>query len=164
MRFRIDSWPTRPRTLRRLLATDTPITPKIIDDFGSAAKGLPAIGWLLSEPDALIAEPRRRELLHALIHVLKADWNTITAQWDTVEPARYRDLVAATGIDILPEASDQESLDAVVNRLLTVLHRCEREQLAKPAGIEAGKGPRPQQVESPHTKRGAADLYANISA
>ncbi|MEE8305577.1 MAG: imelysin family protein, partial [Candidatus Tectomicrobia bacterium] len=46
----IDFWPTRPRLIERHLTSSQPLTAAFLASVGSAARGLPAIEYLLFDP------------------------------------------------------------------------------------------------------------------
>lgn len=164
-RFRVDFWPTRSATIARAIAGAGPLDPAAVAAMGSAAKGFPALDWLLfdgAEAD-LLADARRRAYAAAAAAALHEDLTTMAAQWDQADPDVRLGLVANSGGLMAERADAQLALDGLVNMLIAGLGRGIRDQVEKPLGADKGKGPRPQSVESPGARRGLRDLAGNLA-
>jgi len=159
-----DYWPARPESIRALLASDDPLEPSLL---GAQDKGFAAIELMLWDPTvdpvaALLAEPRRCELLGVIVPDLGAKIRELREEW------------SPDGQDFLGELSDAGSGDTrfmtlqmafgeVVNHIGFMVETIRNEKLGKAAGVISGGGPQPKVIESPFSGRALDDIRDNLT-
>jgi predicted lipoprotein len=159
----IDFWPCRQESVDTVLAGTDAIEPALL---GAAAKGLPAMEYLLWDPERdLVAdsEPgsRRCEYLAAVGKDLADDATAIRAAWDPAEGDFLGELVEA-GRGSKKYKSIEMSLGAVVNQMLTDLEAARDDKLGKPLGNTTEGMPLVEEVESRFSARSLEDLRDSL--
>jgi predicted lipoprotein len=151
----LDFWPVRPDSVEQVLASDVELaTAERLDQVGAAARGLPAIEYLLFDEAALsaLADDRRCQYVAALGRDLGS---------------RARELRRVFVEDYAPElllqsddgryASINEAFGEVVNSLAFAVEVVRDEKLGRPLGLRSGGEPQPDAVESPFAARSLQD-------
>ncbi len=162
---KIDFWPARPDTVEATLAGTDPLTPETAAGFGAAAKGFPAIEYLLYQPEtdvvAAFATPRRCDYLRAITADLIAQARELIAAWD---PARGNFLGELTlaGKTSKHFESLHLALGEVVNRMGYTLENIRGDKLGRPLGTTSGGAAQPDKVESPFSGRSLEDIRDNV--
>jgi predicted lipoprotein len=159
----IDFWPCRAASVDAVLAGADPIDPSLL---GAAAKGLPALEYLLYDPALdLVAESapgsRRCEYLAALGSGLSHDATAIREAWDPSAGDFLGELVEA-GRDSKTYDSIEMALGEVVNRLVYDLEAARGEKLGGPLGSTAGGVPQPDLAESRFSGRSLEDVRDSL--
>jgi predicted lipoprotein len=162
----IDFWPVRPLTIEGLLAGTDPFTPDVVDTLGTAAKGLPAIEYLLYQPGIdLVAEfsgtPRRCEYLLALTGDLIRRARELREAWDPARGNYLAQLVNAGRGGTVYETL-QMALGEVVNRMGFTVEDIRADKLGTPLGTTSGGTPQPDKAESQLSGRSLEDLRDNL--
>jgi predicted lipoprotein len=156
----IDFWPVRPDNIEESVALGI-TTQAELDALGVAAKGMPAIEYLLWDPvggdevvlAALTDNPTRctyAELLAAdvatQLEALTRDWSLIDASY--VEGPLFDPAVAT---------------DALVNAMINGIHEIDDMKLGKPLGRDSGIGPDPTLVESRLSDRSLLEISDGLA-
>lgn len=170
----IDFWPARPDSVDLAIASaPDPITPEHLATLGTAAKGLPALEYLLWSPaggDAAVlasldpADPsaaQRCAFAAALGVAVGEDAGALADAWSP-EGGGFADQVATAGdgSDVFPRA--QDAINRLVNSLVALLQGLTDMRLGAPLGTKTGGVPQPDQVESRFSDGSAADLVAAV--
>ncbi|MCB9633347.1 MAG: imelysin family protein [Sandaracinus sp.] len=133
---KVNFWPVRPDLVEELLATDTPID---VDATGSAARGLPAIGYVLNglaqapaEDDAILAAlpGRRCDYLRALTANLEARANEYVTAWSPEGDDFAGQLAEGRGTF----ASVQAASSVMVEQLVFTTENVRELEIGKPFG------------------------------
>jgi len=156
---KIDFWPARPDTVEGVLADTGSIDP---DALGAAAKGLPAVEYLLFSAgagDGFRESARRYEYLEVLIDDLIAQSQALAEAWDPEGGDYERELVEAgrgsSTYDTLSMA-----LSEVVNRMGFTVENIRADKLG--AGIAPDGTPQPEKLESRFSARSISDIRDNL--
>jgi len=163
---KIDFWPGRPESVEMILYGTAPITAASIETAGAAAKGLPAIEYLLYEPGAdLVGQfstfPRRCEYLRALTADLVKRATEMREAWDPAHGNYLGELVEA-GRGSTSYSTLQMALGEVVNRMGFTVENIRAEKLGKPLGTTSGGSPQPDKAESRWSGRSLEDIRDNL--
>ena len=131
----VDFWPCRQASVDAVLAGTDPIDPSLL---GAAAKGLPALEYLLWDPERdLLGESvpgsRRCEYVAAVGKDLAEDATAIRAAWDPAEGDFLGELVDA-GRGSKKYRSIEMSLGEVVNELVADIEATRNTKLGAPLG------------------------------
>jgi predicted lipoprotein len=159
----IDFWPCRPASVDAVLAGADPIE---ADLLGAAAKGLPALEYLIYEPALdIVAESapgsRRCEYLAVVSGRLADDAESIREAWDPAAGDFLGELVEA-GRGSKTYDSVEMALGEVVNRLVYDLEAARGEKLGVPLGTKAGGVPQPDSAESRFSGRSIEDVRDSL--
>ena len=159
----IDFWPCRPESILLVLDGTEPIDGSLL---GAAAKGLPAIEYLLYEPDAdVVAESapgsRRCEYLGAMSVELAAEATAIREAWDPAGGDFLGELVEA-GRDSETYDSVDMALGEVVNRLVYDIEAARNAKIGAPLGNRTAGVPQPYAAESHYSGRSLEDVRDNL--
>lgn len=156
---KIDFWPARPDSVDAVLAGTESIDP---DGLGAAAKGLPAVEYLLfatGARDGFRESARRYEYLEVLIDDLIAQSQALADAWDPEGGDYQRELVEAgrgsSTYDTLSMA-----LSEVVNRMGFTVENIRADKLG--AGIAPDGTPQPEKLESRFSARSISDIRDNL--
>ncbi len=156
---KIDFWPARPAAVETVLAGPDALDPKAL---GAAAKGLPAVEYLLFAPgagEAFRENHRRYEYLAVLIEDLITQSRALADAWDPLRGNYQSELVEAgrgsSTYDTLSMA-----LSEVVNRMGFTVENIRADKLA--AGIAPDGTPQPDRLESLLSGRSVADIRDNL--
>ena len=121
----IDFWPTRPNMIEAAMAHPPP-NPAMLRRTGVAARGLPALEWLLWEPGA-----SARVLADTNI----CGYALVLAQ-DIAEEGQALDtLFASLGRTVPADAATAPMLAELVNQTVGAVEAFRRKRLFKPAGL-----------------------------
>ncbi|HWB82382.1 MAG TPA: imelysin family protein [Nannocystaceae bacterium] len=160
-------WPTRPELIEELLAGDAPIDAALVDGFGAADKGLPAIEAQLFDPtggDVLTrfdpADPiaaRRCALVRELAIDVGEHAGALAETWssgyadDLAEPPnpRYED--------------ERAALDEMVNGIIFLLQLVDDHKLGIPFGSKSNGMAQPDMVESRYADQSLAAIATNLA-
>jgi len=156
---KIDFWPLRPASVEAVLTASTPI---VLDDLGAAAKGLPALEYLLFSPDALegfTSLPRRGEYLELLTQDLLVQANGLYDAWNP-EGGNYLDELVGAGNTSATYTTLSMALSEVVNRMAFTLENIRADKLE--AGIASDGTPQPENLESLLSQRSVLDIEDNL--
>jgi predicted lipoprotein len=159
----IDFWPCRAPSVDAVLAATDPIDPDLL---GAAAKGLPALEYLIYDPAVdVVAESspgsRRCEYLAAVSSRLAEDASSIREAWDPAAGDFLGELVEA-GRGSKTYDSIEMALGEVVNRLVYDLEAVRGEKLGVPLGSTAGGVPQPASAESRFSGRSIEDVRDSL--
>lgn len=156
---KIDFWPARPDTIEALLAETGTLDP---DDLGAAAKGLPAVEYLLfgaGAREGFHESTRRYEYLVVLVDDLILQTQRLAEAWDPAGGDYQSELVEAgrgsTMYDTLSMA-----LSEVVNRMGFTIENIRADKLG--AGIAPDGTPQPDKLESLFSGRSIGDINDNL--
>ncbi len=159
---KIDFWPARPAAIEGVLASTLTLDDEGPTTLGAAEKGMPAIEYLLYEPNAdLVAElsdtPRRCEYLLALTEDLRVRATELRAAWDPAGDDYLGELVGA-GRTSSRYASLTLAVSAVLQELGVSLEAMRIDRLEKPLGQAPEGSAAPDAAESRFSGRSLADL------
>lgn len=162
----IDKWPTRTSFIDEQIAGTEPLTQATVASFGSTSKGLPALEYLLFDPEldetALLTrlqnEPRRLEYAVAAAQVLAQDAEALVAVWSS---EGYGTTFVEGGT--LANEDVQSSVSMAVNEMVAVLETMVREELSPPLGSRTYGQPVPEQAEGWRSGTSRANLVANLN-
>jgi uncharacterized protein len=162
----IDFWPARPDTVENTLAGSDPLTPEAAAAFGAPAKGLPAIEYLLYQPEIDVAAafalaPRRCEYLLAISADLIVQARALRSAWEPGQGNYLGELTGAGKTSVHFETL-QLALGEIVNRMGYTLENIRGEKLGKPLGTTSGGTPQPDKAESPFSGRAIEDIRDNL--
>ncbi len=156
---KIDFWPARPSEVDAVLSGSDPI---VADDLGAAAKGFPAIEYLLFDEGALEAfqtDPRRHEYLQLLVSDLGRQLDGLRDAWDPDEGDYLSELVDAGGSSKTYDTLSM-ALSEMVNRMGFLVETIRADKLD--AGIAANGTPQPDKLESRFSGRSVEDIEDNL--
>lgn len=163
---KIDFWPARPQAIEDVLEDDSELDPDTLEDLGAPAKGLPALEYLLFQPDtdlvAAFEDPRRGEYAHALAQDLVARAREIHDAWDPEHEAFLNQLTDA-GRSSTRFSTLNAAVGEVVNRIGYTLENDRLEKLAPALGDTSDGTPQPDRLESPFSGRSLEDLRDNLA-
>jgi len=155
----LDFWPCRAESVDAVLAGTDPIDPALL---GAAGKGLPALEYLLYDPEhdpvaESAPDSRRCEYLAAIGGELVLDASALRGAWDPAEGDFLGELVEA-GRGSKTYDSIEMALGEVVNRLVYDLEAARGEKLGVPLGSKTGGTPQPDSAESRFSGRSLEDV------
>lgn len=156
---RIDFWPARPEAVDSVLAETDVID---LDTLGAAAKGLPAVEYLLFAPGALDQfreNARRYDYLKLLLEDLIVQAQALAAAWDP-EGGDYRSELVEAGRGSSTYETLSLALSEVVNRMGFTIENIRADKLG--AGIAPDGTPQPERLESRFSGRSIADIRDNL--
>ena len=156
---KIDFWPARPDAVDAVLAATGTIDP---EGLGAAAKGLPAVEYLLFADGAgagFRESARRYEYLEVLIDDLIAQSQALAGAWDSEGGDYQRELVdAGRGSETYDTLS--MALSEVVNRMGFTVENIRADKLG--AGMAPDGTPQPEKIESRFSGRSIDDIRDNL--
>lgn len=155
----LNFWPARPESVDALLTGDTPLTAEALAGMGAAARGLPAVEYVLFGPEAtdasaFAAAGRRCGYLVAASADVANLADALALAWSP-EGGAFSEELTDPETKGLSLTSIQEALSEVVNRMLFALDDMRSEKLAKPLGTDS---PLPDITESRFSGRAIQDL------
>lgn len=156
----IDFWPCRPESVETVLAGTDPIDASTL---GDAAKGLPAIEYLLYEPGLgpVEVDTRRCEYLRVVTADLASEATAIREAWDPASGNYLGELVDA-GKGSKEYDSIEMALGAVVNRLVYDVEAARNAKLGAPLGNRTAGVVQPGEAESRFSGRSLEDVRDNL--
>lgn len=159
---KLDFWPARPETVEDLLYRTTPLTEALFDTAGAAAKGFPAIEYLLWEPGVdvarqFIAGDRRCAYLIGATTDLAKTAKGLHDAWDP-SGGNYLGQLVDAGRSSTAFMSLHDGLGEVVNRMGFTVENMRGDKLSKPLGLTSGGTAQPKLSESQFSGRGVDDL------
>ncbi|MEO7777206.1 MAG: imelysin family protein [Fibrobacteria bacterium] len=165
---RIDFWPTRPNLIGQALADSYPLdSARMVSLTPAAAKGLPALEWLLfsSPPETVLGQlsdsahgTRRGLYLAAVASDLRRAAEGIHADWQ-----------GKTGAALVAPAADtrypttQMAVEELIKGLVATLEEMKTGKVLTPAGSKSEGKAQPDAVESPYASLSLEILRANLS-
>lgn len=155
----IDFWPARPDAVEAVLAETGAIVP---DDLGAAAKGLPAVEYLLFGEGALEAfreSKRRYEYLQVLIDDLGLQTRRLAEAWDP-EGGNYQSELVDAGRGSAMYDTLSMALSEIVNRMGFTIENIRADKLG--VGIAPDGTPQPDNLESLFSGRSIGDIDDNL--
>jgi len=168
----IDFWPTRPENIEEVVAATEPIDDTFIENLGTSAKGLPAIEYLLFDPEGgneqILVElndpatgERRCEYLSAMARNVEAKAVLVRQAWDSEDGHFLRDLITAGGdSDAYPTVSAATS--DFVNSMIFLAESVQGMKIGGPLGKRSGGTPDPESAESYYSDNSLNDIIANL--
>lgn len=156
---KIDFWPVRPDAIEAVLESSEALDP---DDLGAAAKGLPALEYLLFSESALsgFRETKRRyEYLRVLIDDLEVQARGLKEAWDR-DGGNYQSVLVDAGRGSEMYDTLSMALSEVVNRMGFTIENIRADKLG--AGIAADGTPQPDKLESQFSHRSIGDIRDNL--
>jgi predicted lipoprotein len=156
---KIDFWPARPAEVDAVLNETSPLVP---EDLGAAAKGLPALEYLLFADGAIEGfqqDERRREYTRVLAANLIVQARGLTNAWDPREGNYLAQLVDAGGESEMYDTLSM-ALSEVVNRMAFTVENIRADKLG--AGIAPDGTPQPDKLESYISGRSVRDIEDNL--
>lgn len=167
---KIDSWPVREDTIEENLAREEPLTFEAVSQLGASSRGLPALEYLIFDPDGagLALEKfeqseteQRCEYTAALAEDVRVNAEAMVQAWSP-EGEDYLGDLLASGEPGAPFMSIRDAANEIVNRMLFLTESIMRGKLGKPLGLESGGEPRPSLVESKYSEHSIEDILANL--
>lgn len=164
----VDFWPTRPTNVELAIQGEQSLDDAWFDAAGTSAKGLPALDYLLFDPErtdeelltVLAEDPRRCPYVEGLgAHVARQAARLLEA-WSP-EGGDYRGALVNAGDGSEAFMSEHEAVSAVLNHFIATLEDVKLNRLAKPMGLTESPAD-PLRVESPHGGHDVADLLATL--
>lgn len=170
---KLDKWPTNPKLIENFIADDSGKAATIDEPFvasiGSSSKGLPAIEYLIFNPErdeAALLESltagdmaaRRMAYLVAAADNLHAEAQTLLNQWS---PEGEDYLTAFMDADD-SGGETQGSINRLANEMIALAERIVQEKLGKPAGKNRYNEPRPQFAEAYRSGHSTAQIISNL--
>ena len=156
---KIDFWPARPDSVESVLADSGAVDP---DALGAAAKGLPAVEYLLFAEGALegfLETPRRYEYLQVLIDDLIAQTQALVDAWDP-EGGNYESELVDAGQGSSTYDTLSMALSEVVNRMGFTVENIRADKIG--AGIAPDGTPQPERLESLFSGQSIGDIRDNL--
>jgi predicted lipoprotein len=156
---KIDFWPARPSEVEAVLADTGSIDPS---SFGAAAKGLPAVEYLLYSEGALeqfADNPRRHEYLQILVEDLIKNAAGLSEAWDP-DAGDYLSQLVDAGAGSESYQTLSMALSELVNRMAFTIENIRADKLA--AGISSDGTPQPERLESHFSGRSVTDVLDNL--
>jgi uncharacterized protein len=164
---RLDFWPTRPNLIEQALADAYPLDSlRLASLTPSAAKGLPALEWLLfsAASEATLAAladpaagPRRREYLAAAAADVRRAAAAILAEWKGATGAAFVDPAAGARFP-----TSQMAVEELIKGLVAALEEMKNAKVLAPAGAKSQGRPQPDAVEAPYAGISLELLRANL--
>lgn len=163
---KIDFWPARPSTVEGLLVGTAPLVGEGAVTLAAPQRGLPAIEYLIFQPDtdvaaAFVEEPRRCEYLLRLTSELRADLAALYEAW-APEQGNYLGELTEAGRTSRLYPSLQRALGEMVNRMGFLVEHIRKDKLGRPLGATSGGVPQPEMVESRFSARSVEDIRDNL--
>ena len=161
-----DFWPLRPDSVEEVLLGDQPLSGNAGRRLGAAAKGLPAIEYLLFAPGvgAATFEPGSRRCQYLL--ALGAELERVASELLAVFRDEYApELLLQPGTERYAHIA--ESFSEVVNSLVSTTDIVRLEKLGRPYGLKNAGQVQPDKLESRYAPRSiddAIDTLAGIEA
>jgi predicted lipoprotein len=164
---RIGFWPVRPNLIEQGLAgTDRLDSNRLSALTPAAAKGLPAVEWLLfsqSSEAALAAlqdsvkGPRQGEYLAAAATDIRRAAAFIEAEWKGATGSAFADPAPATRYP-----TTQMAVEELIKGLVATLEDMKNAKVLTPSGAKSDGRPQPDLVESPYAGLSLEILRANL--
>ena len=128
----INAWPHRVRLLEPLLNSEPPIQTDQIRRLGAAAKGLPAVEYLLFEkPELLSSHPGRCSALQALTAQISEEAQRLAKEWHDPKGGYSQQLAQAGQLQDRVFASADQTISDIVNLLISGLETVKTRKLGK---------------------------------
>jgi predicted lipoprotein len=163
----VDFWPTRPNLIEQGLAASDPLdSVRLASLTPSAAKGLPAVEWLLfSKPsDSVLAAlkdsakgPRRRDYIEAAASDIRRVADRIVSEWKGKTGAAFVEPAPATRYP-----TSQMAIEELIKGLVATLEEMKNAKVLAPAGTKSNGRPQPDAVEAPYAGLSLAILGADL--
>lgn len=168
----IDYWPARPHLLQRALQASASMTLARVESLGARAKGLPALEYLLFDPqsDAAAVLERFREgppaasrcaYLVALTAHLAQQAQFVVQLWRP-EGLDFVGEVARAGRGSATYRSVHQAISALVNHLLQAVETLQNKKIAKPLRGN-GRTPWPQAAEAWRSGYSVAHMVGSLA-
>jgi len=167
---KIDSWPVREDTIDQQLAGDGTLDLEHVSALGAASRGLPALEYLIFDPEGVQAAfarfeedsgPRRCEYAIALSQDLRVNAEAIVEAWSH-DGDDYLGALTASGAPGAPFMSVGDASNEIINRMVFLTENIMRLKLGRPLGLDSGGDARPDQVESRYSDGSVQDILANL--
>lgn len=167
---KIDSWPVREDTIEENLASEEPLTFEIVRGLGASSRGLPALEYLVFDPDGVGVALEKFELdesgqrcnyTTALAQDILVNAEAMVRAWSPDGDDYLGDLLAS-GEPGPPFMSIRDAANEIVNRMLFLTENIMRGKLGQPLGLESGGEPRPELVESRYSDNSIEDILSNL--
>jgi predicted lipoprotein len=167
----IDFWPTRPRLLQSALQAPAPMTLARVESMGAGAQGLPALEYLLFDPQSDTAAVLERFLvgptatsrcayLVALTAHLAQQAQFVAKLWRP-EGLDLAGEVARAGHGSTTYRSVHRAISAVVNHLLQAVETLQNKKISKPLRGN-GRTPWPQAAEAWRSGDSVAHMVGSL--
>lgn len=170
LRPKTDSWPVREDTIEENLAGDEPLDLGRVSTLGAASRGLPALEYLVFDPDGVQAAlvrfegeggPLRCQYAIGLSEDLQASAEAMVTAWSH-DGDDYFGALMASGEPGTPFMSVGEASNEIVNRMVFLAENIVRIKLGGPLGLDSGGNARPGEVESRYSDHSLRDILANL--
>jgi len=167
---KLDSWPVREDTIEENLASGEPLTFETVRNLGASSRGLPAMEYLIFDPEGSGAAlskfedaggDRRCDYTIALAKDVQANADAMVRAWSP-SGDDYLGALLASGEPGAPFMSIRDASNEIVNRMLFLVENAMRLKLGQPLGLESGGEPRPELVESRYSDNSLQDILANL--
>jgi len=167
---KIDSWPVREDTIEQNLAGAEPLDVAHVSALGAASRGLPALEYLIFDPEGVHAAlvkfeaeggARRCEYAIGLSEDLHANADAMVSAWSH-DGDDYLGALVASGEPGAPFTSVSDASNEIINRMLSLTESIMRSKLGQPLGLESGGEAHPDQVEAPYSGNSIRDIVANL--
>lgn len=161
----IDKWPSNEKFIEDFIAGATPINLSFVAGSGSTSKGLPAIEYLIFNPEADdgailsgLNEPQRMAYLVATAENVRDNVHTLQTFWSP-EGGNYVATFASAELD---DGDLQSSVSMTINELVVVLEGMVQKELAIPLGSKSYGEPFPTAAEGWRSLTSTPNLVANL--
>ncbi|HKP96861.1 MAG TPA: imelysin family protein, partial [Fibrobacteria bacterium] len=164
---RLDFWPTRSNLIEQALASSFALdSNRLASLTPSAAKGLPALEWLLfaAPSDSLLAilgdslqGPRRGRYIAAAATDVRRAAAGILADWKGATGAAFAAPASGTRYP-----TSQMAIEELIKGLVATLEDMKNGKVLVPAGAKTAGRPQPDAVESPYADYSLDILRANL--
>jgi predicted lipoprotein len=167
----IDFWPTRPNSIEEAIADGLPLDDLSITNLGTSAKGMPAIEYLLFDPEggnvailALLTDAvsgaRRCEYVSALARNVFLNAAALRDAWDSDGGFYLRRLIGAGDNQVYPTVSAATS--DFVNSMIFLAESVQGMKIGGPLGKRSGGEADPESAESFFSGNSLNDIIANL--
>jgi predicted lipoprotein len=161
----IDKFPSNEKFIEDFIAGETPINTGFVAGVGSTAKGLPALEYLIFNPElddaALIEQlqaPQRMAYLVATAENVRDNLVTLENFW-SAEGENYVTTFASAELD---DGNLQSSVSMSVNEMVVVLEGMVQSEISIPLGSKTYGEPFPTAAEGWRSASSTENLIANL--
>jgi hypothetical protein len=167
---RINFWPTRPETIERALSSDDPLNAETIGQISVAARGLPALEYVLFDTTGqgagnaeLLGDSQRatrqRAFAAAVARDVADNAQALLAAWQP-DGEDFAATWGQGGEDAMD--GPQEAISMLTNRIVFLLEGVRHDKLGAPLGMESGGTPEPRAAEAWRSGSSLAQINHNL--
>ena len=161
--FDVDFWPTRPNLIENALGETTQIDANYIESRGAAAKGIPALEYLLFFADNQEVlnnytsdsnAERKRDYLKGLTENLNSKAQILLNAW-LVDGYAEEFKNSSSGFKI--------ELDRLANQMLFLVERVKNAKIGEPLGLGVGAQPNTDLLEARLSENSLDQILSNLA-